>query len=51
MWKEIKKEKTYEINLKQIISDFSKDFIFEIEIPAIKHKLIDSNRAANIIDV
>lgn len=48
MWK--KNENGYEINLKQIISGFSKEFIFEIEIPAIEHELSDINRNAEILE-
>jgi hypothetical protein len=46
MWKEITKGSVYTINLKQLISDTSKEFIFEIEVPAIEHNLQDYNRNA-----
>lgn len=48
VWKS-KGKNEYEINLKQVISGFSKEFIFEIEIPAIDHNLSDINRNAEIL--
>lgn len=46
-WK--KNNNGYEISLKYIINGFSKEFIFEIEIPAVGHQLSDINKIAEIV--
>jgi len=51
MWKENKKDFSYKIDLKQLISGVSKEYVFELEVPpVVNHKLSDFNRNAEVLN-
>ena len=49
-WKYEEKKNIYNINVLQLISGVSKDFLLELEIPPIKAKLMDNERNTSLLE-